>query len=202
MHIEKTYRQLGEAFHQQRTEKAYTALYKKVRPGLKSYIWNILKDEEAVEDVLSSTLVKLWTKIDQYNPEYQITTWLYRIAFNESLGYIRERNNKDSLDNIRDYGIEVTDNNEFQETLASLMENIEFKTEQDFWEEDNEIMQRYNLALKCISKLKPMYRNMLEDRLIGKMKYEEIAQKWNVPIQTVKNRIRRAKLLVIEAMGE
>jgi RNA polymerase sigma factor (sigma-70 family) len=202
MHIEKTYRQLGEAFYQQRTEKAYTALYKKVRPGLKSYIWNILKDEEAVEDVLSSTLVKLWTKIDQYKPEYQITTWLYRIAFNESLGYIRERNNKDSLDNIRDYGIEVTDNNEFQETLASLMENIEFKTEQDFWEEDNEIMQRYNSALQCISKLKPMYRNMLEDRLIGKMKYEEIAQKWNVPIQTVKNRIRRAKLLVIEAMGE
>jgi RNA polymerase sigma factor (sigma-70 family) len=201
MSIEQTYRQLGEAFYQRRTEKTYNALYKKVRPGLKNYIWNILKDEEAVDDVLSNTLVKLWTKIDQYNPEYQITTWLYRIAFNESLGYIRERNKKQSLDNIKEFGIEVSESNEMQSnSIAALMESVELKTEEDFWEEDNEIMHRYLLALKCIDGLKPMYREILADRLINRMKYEEIAQKYNLPIQTIKNRIRRAKILVIEAM--
>lgn len=197
----KSYRQLGEEFYNTRSEKAYNALYQKVRPGLKSYIWNILKDEEAVEDVLANTLLKLWTKIDQYKPEYQITTWLYRIAFNESLGYIRERNKKYSLDGMRDLGIEVTQNNVIGESLSMLLEEAETKTEDDFWEEENELMDRYAKALRCISELKPMYREILEDRLIGKMKYEDIATKHNVPLQTVKNRIRRGKSLVVDAMN-
>ena len=196
----KSYRTLGMEFFNKRNEKTYKALYEKVRPGLKSYIWKILKDEEAVEDVLSNTLLKLWTKIEQYNPEYQITTWLYRIAFNESLGYIRERNKKYSLDSMRDFGIEVNSSNTMTESLAFLIEELDTKTEADYWEEENELMNRYHLALKCIDKLKPMYRDILADRLIGNMKYEDIADKYNVPLQTVKNRIRRGKSLVMEAM--
>ena len=196
----KSYKELGLAFYNNRTEKAYSELYKRVRPGLKSYIWNILKDEEAVEDVLANTLLKLWTKIDQYKPEYQITTWLYRIAFNESLGYIRERNKKYSLDGMREMGIEVNTNSKLNESLSILIEDAEMRTESDFWEEENELMAQYELALRCIQALKPMYRDILSDRLIGKMKYEDIASKHNVPLQTVKNRIRRGKSLVAEAM--
>lgn len=196
----KTYKELGLTFYNNRTEKAYSELYKRVRPGLKSYIWNILKDEEAVEDVLANTLLKLWTKIDQYKPEYQITTWLYRIAFNESLGYIRERNKKYSLDGMREMGIEVNNTSTLNESLSVLIEDAEMRTESDFWEEENELMAQYELALRCIQALKPMYRDILSDRLIGKMKYEDIAAKHNVPLQTVKNRIRRGKSLVAESM--
>lgn len=201
MSTEKSYKQLGLEFHQQRTEKSYKALYDKVRPGLKSYVWKILKDDEAVEDVLANTLLKLWTKIDQYNPEYQITTWLYRIAFNESLGYIRERNKKYSLSTMEEFGMEVSSTHSLNENLSMLLEEADNRTEADFWEEENELMERYNTALRCINSLKPMYRDILEDRLIGKMKYEDIATKHNVPLQTVKNRIRRGKSLVAEAMS-
>lgn len=197
----KTYRELGEEFFELRTEKSYNALYVKVRPGLKSYIWKILKDEEATEDVLSNTLLKLWTKIDQYKPEYNITTWLYRIAFNESLGYIREQNKKYSLDTLKDFGIEVNQMSKIDETISMLIEDVDAKTEQDYWDEENELMDRYRFALECIQNLKPTYRDMLEDQLVRKMKYEEIAQKHNVPLQTVKNRIRRGKMLVAEAMN-
>ena len=197
----KTYRELGHAFYTKRTEKAYNELYQRVRPGLKSYIWNILKDDEAVEDVLANTLLKLWTKIDQYKPEYQITTWLYRIAFNESLGYIRERNKKYSLDGMREFGIEVNSKNGINENLQMLIEDAEMKTEADFWEEDNAIMDQYMAALNSIKNLKPMYRDILSDRLIGKMKYEDIAEKHDVSLQTVKNRIRRGKSLVIAEIG-
>jgi RNA polymerase sigma-70 factor (ECF subfamily) len=201
MNTEKSYKQLGLEFYQQRTEKSYKALYDKVRPGLKSYVWKILKDDEAVEDVLANTLLKLWTKIDQYKPEYQITTWLYRIAFNESLGYIRERNKKYSLSTMEEFGMEVSSTHSLNENLSMLLEEADNRTEADFWEEENELMERYNTALRCINSLKPMYRDILEDRLIGKMKYEDIATKYNVPLQTVKNRIRRGKSLVAEAMS-
>ena len=198
----KSYRELGEAFYKERNEKTYNELYNRVRPGLKSYIWKVLKDQEAVEDVLSNTLIKLWTKIDQYKPEYQISTWLYRIAFNESLGYIRERNKKYSLDGMKELGIEVSEGNQLNETLSMLIEDTTaMKSENDFWDEENELMGKYNLALSCINDLKPMYRDMLSDRLISKMKYEDIATKHNVPLQTVKNRIRRGKSLVASAMS-
>lgn len=201
MSNKKSYKQLGHEFYTKRTEKTYKALYEKVRPGLKSYVWKILKDEEAVEDVLANTLLKLWTKIDQYKPEYQITTWLYRIAFNESLGYIRERNKKYSLNAMEEFGIEVNSTRTLNENLSMLLEDADtMRTESDFWEEENELMDKYNTALRCISDLKPMYRDILEDRLIAKMKYEDIAEKHNVPLQTVKNRIRRGKTLVVDAM--
>lgn len=200
MKSEKSYRELGTAFYNKRDERSYNELYKKVKPGLKSYVWNILKDDEATDDVLSNTLTKLWTKIDQYNPDYQITTWLYKIAFNESLGYIRERNKKYSLDSMREFGIEVSSKGNIGDSTSLLLESDEIKTEDDFWEEENEIMKTYALALKCIQELKPMYKDILSDRLIEKMKYEDIAVKRSVSLQTVKNRIRRGKFLIINSM--
>jgi DNA-directed RNA polymerase specialized sigma24 family protein len=47
-----------------------------------------------------------------------------------------------------------------------------------------------------------MYRDILEDRLLNSMKYEDIAEKHNVNLQTVKNRIRRGKMLIMEAMAK
>ena len=78
-----SYRELSENFIKSKSEKDYNALYQRVKPGLRNYISNVVKDVNATEDVLTNTLTKMWTKIDQYNPSYQITTWLYRIAFNE-----------------------------------------------------------------------------------------------------------------------
>ena len=98
---QKTYRELAENFIASRSESDYNQLYKRVQPGLRNYIRKMVKNGDVAEDLLSNVLVKMWTKIDQYNPEWQITTWLYKIAFNESLAYIKERNQKSSLDNLR-----------------------------------------------------------------------------------------------------
>ena len=76
-----TYRELAENFYTSRAESDYNRLYLRVKPGLKNYIKKMVKDDDVAQDLLSNVLVKLWTKIDQYNPEYQITTWLYKIAF-------------------------------------------------------------------------------------------------------------------------
>ena len=81
-----TYRELTENYIATKSHKDYTALYNRVKPGLTKYVANIIKDGDIAEDIAVNTLIKLWTKIDQYDPQYQITTWLYRIAMNESLG--------------------------------------------------------------------------------------------------------------------
>ena len=192
-----SYRELSENFVKSRSERDYNALYMRVKPGLRNYIANVVKDSEATDDILTNTLTKMWTKIDQYDPSYQITTWLYRIAFNECLGWIRQRNSKYSIDTMKDYGIEISD--QYANTSArELLIEAELKTESDWLEEDNDLQNRYELALTSIDNLKPMYKDIIEDRLINQMKYEDIAAKYNLPLQTVKNRIRRGKSIIAE----
>ena len=195
-----TYRELSENFIKSKSERDYNALYARVKPGLRNYIANVVKDTEAANDILANTLTKMWTKIDQYDPSYQITTWLYRIAFNECLGWIRQRNTKYSLEAMKDYGIEISD--QYAHTSArDLLIEYELKTETDWLEEDQDLTNRYELALNNIDNLKPMYKGIIEDRLLNNMKYEDIAEKYNLPLQTVKNRIRRGKSIIAENMG-
>lgn len=197
-----SYRELTENFLETRSDKDYTALYRKVKPGLQNYIKNIVKDDAMAEDIAVNTLIKLWTKIDMYDPQYQITTWLYRIAYNDALYYIRERNRKTSIDRLRDeYGVEVSEGGNYNDALTALIDDSVYKTEMDWYEEENELNETYENALKAIRDLKPLYKDILVDRLIGNMKYEDIAQKYDLPLQTIKNRIRRGRSLVVEAIG-
>ena len=152
-----SYRELAENFITTRSEKDYKVLYEKIKPGLENYVFNVVKDNEAKDDIVTNTLTKLWTKADQYDPQYQITTWLYRIAFNECLGWIRQRNRKRSIDALQDSGIEVS--RYYARTSAKdLLVEMEYKSEQDWIDEDDDLMNRYEAALKGIETLKPMYK--------------------------------------------
>ena len=190
-----SYRELAENFINSRSEKDYKVLYDKIKPGLENYVFNVVKDNEAKDDIVTNTLTKLWTKADQYDTQYQFTTWLYRIAFNECLGWIRQRNKKRSIDALQDSGIEVS--RYYARTSAKdLLVEMEYKSEQEWLDEDADLMNRYEQALKGIETLKPMYKGILEDRLLNNMKYEDIAKKYDLPLQTIKNRIRRGKAII------
>jgi RNA polymerase sigma-70 factor (ECF subfamily) len=198
----KSYRELSENFFTSRSERDYVQLYNKVKPGLRSYIYNVVKDNNAADDILVNTLTKLWTKIDQYDPQYQITTWLYRIAFNECLGYIRKRNRSYSIDGMREFGVEITESNKLSYSAQDLLTEYQQMSEQDFIEEDTHLQNQYESALESIKSLQPLYQTILEDRLLNNMKYEDIAAKHNLPLQTIKNRIRRGKTLIAEGMAK
>ena len=81
----KTYKELALEFKKTRNEKVYNELYAKMRPGLWSYVNKIVKDPAVADDIVSTTLTTVYLKIDQYNEAYQITTWAYRIAYNECI---------------------------------------------------------------------------------------------------------------------
>mgnify|MGYP001034290726 CR=1 FL=1 len=193
-----SYRELTENFLETRSDADFTALFYKIKPGITNYINKIVKDRELAEDIAVNTLTKMWTKIDQFDPQYQITTWLYRIAFNDSLGHINQRNKKSSLDQLSEFGVELNENGIVNLDMTGAFEEYEMKTEQDYLEEDNVMMETYEKTLKAIDSLKEMYKSILVDRLINDMKYEEIAEKHDLPLQTIKNRIRRGKAIVSE----
>lgn len=193
-----SYRELTENFLQTRSDADFTALFYRIKPGLTTYVNKIVKDRDMAEDIAINTLTKMWTKIDQFNPQYQITTWLYRIAFNDALAHINQRKKKSSLDSLSEFGVELNETGEVNLGMAGAFEDYEMKTEQDYLEEDDLMMETYEKTLKAIDGLKDMYKEIVIDRLINNMKYEDIADKHDLPLQTIKNRIRRGKAIVAE----
>ena len=193
-----SYREMTENFLETRSDADFTALFYRIKPGLTTYVNKIVKDRDMAEDIAINTLTKMWTKIDQFNPQYQITTWLYRIAFNDALAHINQRKKKSSLDSLSEFGVELNEAGEVNLGMAGAFEDYEMKTEQDYLDEDDLMMETYEKTLKAIDGLKDMYKEIVVDRLINNMKYEDIANKHNLPLQTIKNRIRRGKAIVAE----
>jgi len=197
--IKKTYRQMTADYLTTKSPEAFAVLYNRIKPGLTSHINKIVKDWDTAEDLAVQSLTKLWTKSDLYNPEKaQITTWLYKIGFNAALGYKNERNKTRSLTSMKEFGIEV--NSEGNLDVGSEIDTTPSFNE--MMEEDNALQFKYDLTVEAIKNLKPMYRDLLVDRMLNGMKYKILAEKHNMSLQTVKNRVRRGKVLIADAVNK
>lgn len=193
----RTYKELALEFKKTRSESTYNELYRKMRPGLWNYVNNILKDPLISDDVVSHTLTTVYLKIDQYNEDYQITTWAYRIAYNECIGYIRFRNKKVSMNVFTDAGVEPPMESSF--TMKEGMNLL--KTENDWLEEESIFDQQVRMTHEAINALPPMYKRYMVERFLNHKSYQDILDimiksEKGINLQTVKNRIFRGRKIV------
>lgn len=79
-------------------EAAYTALVKKYQERLYWHIRRLVVTHEDSNDVLQNTLIKIWKGLDNFREASQLFTWLYRIATNESLSFLEQRQRKATQD--------------------------------------------------------------------------------------------------------
>lgn len=202
----ETTKSLMLEFQATKSHQAFTKLYKKLAPSLKNYIRGIVKDSDVTEDLLANTFTKIFTKVDQYDPQWQASTWSYTIAHRECLRWIKkERNTRVSLSYFNENGSEVISDDDSVSISNSNTSSIEIegdRTESQWLAEDEALTNQFNFAIESIQNLKPMYREILNDNLVKGMKYREIADKYDLPLQTIKNRIRRAKQLVADSLTE
>jgi RNA polymerase sigma-70 factor (ECF subfamily) len=181
--MSETYRQLVLQFKESKDEKTFNKLYAKIKPGLTNYIFNIVRDREAANDIVADTLAKLYTLIDTYNPQYEVTTWLYRIAKNDAIHFIYYRNSFTSLTAMSDKGYETVEGDEhFGKGIKFEAHEYSTNVEKDHIEKEESLQKRYNLCVEAINSLKPKYRQIMMDRFFGKMAYQDIEEKMNTPI--------------------
>ena len=195
--IKATYKELAIEFKKTKNEKVYNQLYAKMRPGLFSYVNNIVKDPNVTEDIVSTTLTTVYLKIEQYNEDYQITTWAYRIAYNECIGWIRYRNRKVSMNAFTDKGIDPP-----TFMLPEIdTDNSMPPTEADHWAAEHLLTEKVRLTTEAIKALPPMYKRFMEERFLNKKSYNDIldimkSREKGINLQTVKNRIFRGRKIV------
>jgi len=168
-------------------QKAYSRLLSRYKDNIYFYILKMIGNKTSANDLTLETFDKAFQKLDTYNNEYAFSTWLYKIARNKTIDYVRKRKlNTISINYGADEEASINEN-----TLQSGVPNPE----------ENMIrLQEETKVMEYINAMKPKYRKLIELRFIKEYAYEEIAQKLNIPIGTVKTQLFRAKNILAEMM--
>ena len=178
-------------FIEKRDNASFAILMKRLKPGLNSYIYKYIKDKDLCNEVLSQSFITIWEKIDQYNPKWNFSTWVYAIAKNETLGQIRIKNKTMSHDKMTENHSKLLAN--FSPTCSINVECIGPTGEQL-------IQDLYDASLNAINNLKEPYRTVIFEREINQKQLQDIADQLSWNLSTVKTRLRKARKDVAETL--
>jgi len=155
----------------QQNDQAFSYLYDNYSPALFGVISQIISNREAAADVLQDVFVNIWKKISLYDASKgRLFTWMLNIARNAAIDKLRSRSYQDSLKN------------------QPLTENVNTITA-------NSVVnpQQNDIGLKKqVGRLKEEYRVLIDLSYFQGFTHEEIAKILNLPLGTVKTRIRSA----------
>ena len=139
---------------------------------------------EDAEDLTIEAFGKAFASLSQYTPEYAFSTWLFRIASNHCIDFIRKK--KKNV--LKNEGNEVVDNVDSTETTPG----------EEGWGPEEPMIrnQKVMVVRQMLKKLKPRYQNLIQLRYFEELSYEEISNKLDLPLGTVKAQLFRARELL------
>jgi len=167
-------------------EKAYAELLGRYKDAIYYMLLKMVNNKSDAEDLTIEAFGKAFKNIAQYTPNYAFSTWLFKIATNNCIDFIRKKKaNLVSLD-------QTTDD---QESIGTPLQADTPDPEEDMIKS-----QRMALTRSVVEKLKPRYRTLVELRYFKEYSYEEIATELDLPIGTVKAQLFRARELLFNIL--
>lgn len=165
-------------------QMAYQELLSKYQEPLRRHVTRMVRDQQMVDDLVQEVFIKAFTSIGSYSTDYAFSTWLYRIATNHTIDYLRKRKLATiSIDNPP--GSEPGEERTIELPDAT-------------WRPDRHIMedQQRELIHAAIEQLPEKYHRVIVMRHQMDMAYEDIADELDLPLGTVKAHIFRARALL------
>ncbi len=168
-------------------EDGFEELVRRYQRPITNYVFRMLNDYDASLDVTQEVFIKVYNSLSRYSSEYKFSTWLYRIAHNAAIDYIRRRSpNEQSIETENKDGA-------YQLQIESPNPTPEQERERSEWRTEIEAV------VKC---LPAVYRELILLRHAQDLSYDEIAEITNLPLGTVKNRLFRAREMMREIFIE
>jgi RNA polymerase sigma factor (sigma-70 family) len=166
-------------------QKAYAELMDRYREVLFFLLLKMVNNQSDAEDLTLEAFSKAFCNLEQYTPNFAFSTWLFRIATNNCIDYMRRRNVLSRHSNI------AIDDQKFI---------VNIKTELPDPEELVINAQKVHYLKEVVKQMKPRYRKLLELRYFNEMSYEEIAEELKLPLGTVKAQLFRARDLLYNVL--
>ena len=169
-------------------QQAFSDLMEKYKDPIYYMLLKMVNNNDDAEDLTLEEFGKAFNKLNQYTPNFAFSTWLFKIATNNCIDFLRKKKkNVMSIDNR----VSNNDGDEFM---------FEIKSDGMTPEEITVNEQKIQLIRKYVKKLKPRYQILVEMRYFKEMSYEEISIELNLPLGTVKAQLFRAREFLYNIM--
>lgn len=176
-----SHEQLMVRVAQTRDRTAFKILFGHYAPRLKSHLMTLGLDAEKAEDLTQETLVTVWRKAALFDPKKaRLSTWMFRVARNKFIDHTRRRKypELDADKHLKDMAAPETT--------------------------DTPVMERQSAAkvMKALETLKPTQREVIQLSFYEELSHSQIAERLDLPLGTVKSRIRIAFGALRKELGE
>lgn len=167
-------------------QQAYATLMKRYKKAVFFLILKMIRDADDAEDLTMEAFAKAFKNLHRFKKDYTFSTWLFRIATNNTIDFIRKKKLKtmslnntlsDDSGNAVNIDVEDDDNNPQDEFIKS---------------------QRIEMVRIFVDKLPAKYRKLVQLRYFDELSYDEIAQELEKPLGTVKAQLHRSRELLYE----
>ena len=161
--------------------RAFNTLMSKYRDPIFFMLYERVNNKELAKELTIEAFGKAFNKLDSYTPNFAFSTWLFSIAKNNCIDYLRKKK-------LPTYSIDdTTEKNEGLETV------IEIPFQGDGPEKKMINKQRVQILRNIVEQLKPNYRKLVKLRYFKEYSYEEISVELDIPIGTVKAQLFRSR---------
>jgi len=162
-------------------QRAFAELMGRYRDAIYYMLLKMVNNASDAEDLTIEAFGKAFKNITQYAPNYAFSTWLFKIATNNCIDFMRKSRRISFADNLYH---DDPDSEDFTGNVPCS----NLSPEEKFIEK-----QKIRLMREIVERLKPHYRMMVDLRYFKEFSYEEIAEKLDLPLGTVKAQLFRAR---------
>ena len=162
-------------------QQAFSDLMDKYKDPIYYMLLKMVNNNDDAEDLTLEAFGKAFNRLNQYTPNFAFSTWLFKIATNNCIDFLRKKKkNVMSIDNR-------VSNNDGEEYMFEIKSDGMTPEQIAMNEQKIQLMRQY------VKKLKPRYEILVEMRYFKEMSYEEISIELNLPLGTVKAQLFRAR---------
>ncbi|HTY38465.1 MAG TPA: sigma-70 family RNA polymerase sigma factor [Bacteroidota bacterium] len=161
-------------------QRAYKKLRQKYHEAIYNLIYRMIRDKDEVEDLTQEAFIKAFMSLSSFNDEFAFSTWLYKIATNNCIDYIRRKK-------LQTFSID--------KPIESKESDYTYELPDSTYEPDQDLIerQRKKLLEDAINSLPAKYRHVIHLRHVEEKEYQEIATILKLPLGTIKAHIFRAR---------
>jgi len=171
---------------QGKDQQAYATLMKRYKKAVYFMILKMIRDADDAEDLTMEAFAKAFRNLHRFKKDYTFSTWLFRIATNNTIDFIRKKKLKTmSLNNT------LTDD-------GGNAVNIDIEDDDNNPQDEFIRTQRIEMVRIFVDKLPAKYRKLVKLRYFDELSYDEIAQELDKPLGTVKAQLHRSRELLYE----
>ena len=161
--------------------RAYNTLMSKYRDPIFFMLYERVNDRELAKELTIEAFGKAFNKLDSYTPNFAFSTWLFSIAKNNCIDYLRKKK-------LPTYSIDAMIQHDEGSQTA-----IDIPYHGDGPEKKMINKQRIQILRNIVEQLKPNYRELVKLRYFKEYSYEEISEELEMPIGTVKAQLFRSR---------